>query len=240
MSNPILPPAAVLVGGLGTRIRSVGGPTPKVLLPIEGRPFLLHLLDHIAAQGVRRVVLCLGYGAEAVWEAARTGAPEGVELIASHEDEPLGTGGAVRRALVHFEDTFFVLNGDTFLDGSLDALLECHRSHRALLTLSLTRSERAVEKGSVAVTPEGKVLSFDEKTEEGTGLINAGVYVFDSDVFRRVPEGPISLEREIIPDVLQAGGSVAARIVEGAFVDIGLPEDYMAVRDRLPGSEGGR
>jgi NDP-sugar pyrophosphorylase family protein len=228
-----LPPAAVLAGGLGTRIRAVGGSTPKVLLPVEGRPFIGHLLDVLIRQGVSRAVLCLGHAADAVWDAAQTEAGDAIELVASRESEPLGTGGALRNALPHLPGIFFALNGDTLLDAPLAELLEQHRARGAALTLSLVRSHREAEKGSVRMAPDGTVLRFDEKIEDGTGLINAGVYVMDAGV---IPPGagPVSLEREIIPAALERGDAVTARIVDAPFVDIGLPEDYLAVRNRLP------
>ncbi len=235
-----LPRAAILAGGLGTRIRSLAGTTPKVLLPVEGRPFLAHLLEYVRRQGVAEAVLCLGHAAGAVWDAARAHAPEGLELIASREETPLGTGGALRLARERLGDTFFIVNGDTYLEAPLAPLLEDHRRREALLTLSLVRSEQAAEKGSVRMAPDGTVLEFVEKGEDGTGLINAGVYVAQAALLDRCRENTFcSLEREVIPQALRRGSVVAARLAEVPFVDIGLPEDYLRVRDRLP-RPGGR
>lgn len=234
MGDP-LPAAAVLAGGLGTRIREVAGDTPKVLLPVEGRPFILHLLEYLAREGVEKTVLCLGHGAEAVWEAARAGAPPAMHLAASYEDVPLGTAGPVRKALPELGEEFFVLNGDTYLEASLPGLLDFHRRHRAWLTLCLVRSDQAGEKGSVRISPEGKVLDFAEKTAEGTGLVNGGVYAARAELFADLPpETFVSLEREVIPDAVARGREIRARVEEAPFVDIGLPADYRNVIHRLP------
>ena len=89
---------------------------------------------------------------------------------------------------------------------------------------------------SPRVAPGGRVLDFAEKTAEGSGLINAGVYIAEPRLFEvGPPVGPCSLEREIIPEALRRGMPVAARLVDAPFVDIGLPEDYLRARDRLPG-----
>ena len=214
MTRHSLPSAAILAGGLGTRIRSVGGNVPKVLLPVEGRPFLAHLLDALDRQGVRRVVLCLGHAAEEVWDAARAHVPEGMEILPSREEEPLGTGGAVRLALPLLEDTFFVINGDTYLEAPLPVLFARHLGHAALATLSLVRSESAAERGSVRVAPDGRVLEFREKGGESTGFINGGVYVTEGSLFFACPpDAACSLERKL------------------------LPEDYLRVRDHLPRAE---
>ena len=230
------PRAAVLAGGLGTRIRSVGGMTPKVLLPVAGRPFLAHLLDYLARQGVTEAVLCLGHAADAVAAAAREYRPDGLDLVESRETAAMGTGGAIRDALDRLGGTFYIVNGDTYLDAPLPRLLDFHRSTGAALTLSLVRSPQAAEKGTVRVAPGGRVLEFAEKTPEGSGLINAGAYVAEAGLFEAAPPvGACSLERDIIPEALRRGMTVMGHVVEAPFVDIGLPEDYLRVRDGLPG-----
>lgn len=234
-----LPPAAVLAGGLGTRIRAVGGDTPKVLLPVEGRPFLAHLLDYLAAEGVREVVLCTGYAAARVMEAARAHLPPGLHLVESRETDPLGTGGALRLAAAHLGPEFLAVNGDTYLESPLGELLDLHRREEAVVTLSLVRSEAAAEKGSVRVDPAGRVLDFAEKTPDGSGLVNGGVYAAGAALLEPCPpEVFCSLERTLIPGLLARDRRVRARVVEGAFVDIGLPEDYLRVRDHLPRNPG--
>jgi D-glycero-alpha-D-manno-heptose 1-phosphate guanylyltransferase len=235
MTAATMPTAALLAGGMGTRIRAVGGDTPKVLLPVEGRPFLAHLLDYLARQGVTRVVLCTGYAADPVWDAAVSHAPEGIRLVESREQTPLGTGGAVKQALPQLGERFFVVNGDTFFDVPLQRLIDNHDLNEAQLSLALVRSEAAAEKGTVRMAPNGRILEFAEKVQDGTGLINGGVYLAEPGLFAVCPGGvSCSLEREVIPAAVHAGAKVMGMVVDAPFVDIGLPEDYLAVRDRLP------
>ncbi len=106
--------AAVLAGGLGTRLRGVLADCPKVLAPVKGKPFLAYLLEHLAGQGLRDVVLCVGYGSEQV-EAVFGRSYAGLRLAYSCEPAPLGTAGAVRLALPMLEsDPVLVMNGDSF------------------------------------------------------------------------------------------------------------------------------
>jgi NDP-sugar pyrophosphorylase family protein len=224
---------------MGTRIQAIAGSTPKSLLPVEGRPFLSHLMDFLAASGVEKTVLCLGVGASQISDTLQTHDTGDMQVVQSLEEHPLGTGGAIHNALAHLGETFFILNGDTFLDASLAPLLNLHREKNAVLTLSLIRFEDAGEKGSVRSAPDGRVLAFDEKTGEGTGLINGGVYVADSSIFAGCSPGvTCSLEREVIPGLLEAGEPVFGQVVDAEFVDIGLPEDYLRVRDHLPRKGG--
>lgn len=235
MSVGGMPAAAILAGGLGTRIRAVVGDVPKVLLPVEGRPFLAHVLAYLARQGVTRTVLCLGHEGDRVWAAVQEFVPDGMKVVPSWESKPLGTGGAVRNALPHLGDLFFIVNGDTYLEAPLDDLADFHRRNEAVLTLCLVRWDRAGEKGTVRTAPDGKVIAFEEKTAQGSGVINAGVYVAQAAVIERCPVGKAcSLERDAIPGAVRDGMRVMGWRVDVPFVDIGLPEDYEAVRDRLP------
>lgn len=234
---PDMPPAAVLAGGLGTRIRDIAGDVPKVLLPVEGRPFLAHLLEFLAGEGITKTVLCLGHGAEPVWTAARDHAPAGMDLVDSRETEPLGTAGAVRNAGDALAPTFFLVNGDTYFPAPLAGLLAVHAEHNALATLALVRSDAAAEKGTVRVDAAGRVVAFVEKTGEGSGLLNGGVYVMDADLLAGCEPGVFcSLEREVLPAALDGDRPVMGVVSDAPFVDIGLPDDYLRIRDRLPRS----
>jgi len=237
----ILPPAAILAGGLGTRIRSVGGDVPKVLLPVGGRPFLAHVLEWLAGEGVREAVLLLGHKAESILAVAEEHAPEGLRVTGSVEPEPLGTGGALRWALDDLPLRFLLINGDTLVPADLGALLRAHEASETEATLTLVRSHRAAEKGSVALDAEGSVgmvTRFDEKVPQGTGLINAGVYVIQRGVVAGLDKGAaVSLERDVLPGLVSRG-RVAGMITDVPFLDIGLPDDYLAVRDGLPDRGG--
>jgi NDP-sugar pyrophosphorylase family protein len=217
----------------------VAGDTPKVLLAVEGRPFLIHLLDRLAAEGVEKVVLLTGHGAEQVWNTARRHAPPGLALEESREEAPRGTGGALQDAVPLLGERFFALNGDTWLDASLADLLDLHRAAEAVVSLYLVEETDPGEKGTVHLDPDGRLTAFVEKTGEGSGLINAGVYAMEARALDGVARrGSVSLEREILPGLLAGGAVVAGRVTEGPFVDIGLPEDYQRARDGLPRRTG--
>lgn len=235
--------AVILAGGLGTRIAPVAAGLPKVLLPVGGRPFLHHLMDRLTAGGISEIVLLLGHRADEVAAAARAGAGPGLRLLESVEHEPLGTGGALKAAESWLDQRFLVLNGDTLLDLDLADLVSAHKAAAptgAVATLALVRHPRAGQKGLVRLGRDGEIVEFVEKGRDGPGLINAGVYCVERRGLAMVPaRRAVSLEREVFPLWMkEAGGrGLQGFVVDAYFVDIGLPEDYLGVKDGFPKSE---
>jgi len=226
MSTPAGTNVLLLAGGRGTRLRTITGDHPKVLVPVHGRPFITHILDRIAAAGFRRAVLCTGWGAA---EIRRTlgGSYDDMTLIHSVEEEPLGTAGALRHALDETDsDTVLVMNGDTLSDIDLAACLRWHIGTGQQASLVVSPVTGACRFGSVAFDPAGRVTSFREKaTIPGTGYVNAGIYFFARRVIEKIPSGRmVSLEQEFLPTLI--GEGLMACRCESTFLDIGTPEAF--------------
>jgi NDP-sugar pyrophosphorylase family protein len=229
-------PAVVLAGGRGTRIAEVTRDRlPKALLPVGGRPFLAHQLDWLAAEGVRVVVLAVGFLADRIREACgerwRAAGGELALRYSADGDRPLGTGGAARRALGLLPEATraLVLNGDTWFPLALAPLLALHAGRGAEGTLALARRQERGAYGAVELAADGRVLSFEEKAEGGPGWINGGVSVLErSALDAAAPAGePFSLERDLLP-AIAARGRLFGLAAEAPFCDIGLPETYAA------------
>jgi len=228
--------ALILAGGMGTRLREAVSDRPKVLAPVNGRPFLASLLDRLADAGVRRVVLCTGYLAHQVTEAFKAEF-RGMQLLYSREEEPLGTGGALRLALPLLRcDPVLVLNGDSFCDADLGAFLRQHLEAGSPASLVLTRVADVARYGSVETDPAARVLSFSEKgARSGEGTINAGIYLLSRGVLEGIPAGKaVSLEREVFPELI--GRGLHAFAGGSRFIDIGVPADYHAAQAYLSDS----
>jgi NDP-sugar pyrophosphorylase family protein len=226
--------AAVLAGGLGTRLRPAVADRPKVLAAVAGRPFLAYLLDALAAVGVRKTVLLTGYRSEQVSSALGERHGE-MELFYSEEPSPLGTGGALRAALPHFDsESILLLNGDTYFGMDLAAFAAFHRRRHADVSLALTAVDDAGRFGKVVVAPDGRVTAFEEKNAAGRpGWINAGVYLLERSLLEDIPAGrPLSLERDLLPNWI-AARAVFGRRTRAAFLDIGTPESFAAAADFL-------
>jgi D-glycero-alpha-D-manno-heptose 1-phosphate guanylyltransferase len=225
--------AIVLAGGLGTRLRGVVQDAPKVMATVRGRPFLAHVLDHLRVQGIRRVVLAIGYRGDVIRRYFDTGARFGLSISYSDDGDLLrGTGGAIARAL-RSDDTerptyLVVVNGDTYVSFDTGQLIHSFQTWSPKLLLAAVRVLDVARYGGLDLGADGQVLRFQEKGLHGPGVINAGVY-FST---RRILLGLLpTVERfSFEQDVLQplAGHGLYARITDGPFVDIGVPEDYRA------------
>jgi len=219
--------AILLVGGLGTRLRSVIPSSPKALASIGERPFLELLVRQLTAQGIRHLVLCTGYLAEQIEEVLGDGKEFGATIEYSKEDTPLGTGGALKLAqrFVQHGSEFLVLNGDSFLEADFEALLSFHKRQGGVATIAVVPVENAGRYGTVRFGADNRVQKFREKTGlDDPGIINAGVYVLSSSVFDKIPAGSVSLEQDVFPGLLEHG--VYAFEQRGIFIDIGTPDDY--------------
>jgi|SRR5580658_246236 D-glycero-alpha-D-manno-heptose 1-phosphate guanylyltransferase len=227
--------AILLVGGLGTRLRSVVASTPKVLASIGERSFLEVLIRQLRSQGIRRFVMCTGYLADQIESRFGDGRPWDVSIEYSKEEMPLGTGGAVKLAERYLQDIseFLVLNGDSFLEVDFQSLLAFHRQHDdAIATMAVRRVENASRYGTVYMDATGRIKGFSEKTgSETPGVVNGGIYVFNHSVWQHIPEGPSSLERDVFPRLLDQG--VYAQEQHGIFIDIGTPADYARAQQLL-------
>lgn len=223
--------AVLLVGGTGTRLRSVVASTPKPLASVGGQSFLELLVRQLRHQGIRRLIMCSGYLADQIENKFGDGSAWDLTIEYSREEQPLGTAGAVKLAQHHLEEVpdFLVMNGDSFLETDFGRLLRFHRERRGLASMAVVSVQDAGRYGTVQVDASSRVIGFTEKTgADARGLINAGLYIFDSAIFEHIPDGPVSLERDVFPRVLDRG--VYALEQRGMFIDIGTPQDYARAR----------
>lgn len=216
----------VLAGGLGTRLASELGGLPKCLAPVNGSPFIEILVEQLAGQGVSRFVLSLGHLAQKVLEAI---APmrEHFAVDCVVEPAPLGTGGALLFAMHEAGlEEILAVNGDTFIDGDLAAMRRpLETSYNELARLAAVRVDDRARYGGLHI--EGTCMrGFLEKGTGGEGLINSGFYRLHRRLFGTMaPGAAFSLERDILPGAVSRG-VVTAIPLHGAFIDIGVPEDY--------------
>jgi NDP-sugar pyrophosphorylase family protein len=227
-------PAVILVGGLGTRLRSLLPDQQKVVAPVAGRPFVFRLLDQLAEAGFQRVILCTGYKAEQVAELIGA-SYRGLGMTYSPEPAPLGTAGALRHALPAINsDTVLVMNGDSFCEVNLKTLFESHRRGGANATLVVIEVPETRDGGRVTFDDTGAITSFVEKgTSRTAGWMSAGIYLLQRAVLEGIPSGrAVSIEREVFPAWI--GRGLQAFRTTGKFLDIGTPESYAVAQQVFP------
>lgn len=227
--------AVLLVGGQGTRLRPLTVNTPKPMLPVAGVPFTVHQITRARDAGVSRIVLATSYKAE-VFREFIDDADLGIEVVIATEDEPLGTGGAIRHALPFLEsgseDPVLIFNGDVLSGLDIAALVQHHRDTASDVTLYLTRVEDPRAYGLVPTDADGRVTAFLEKPttpeEIVTDQINAGCYVFRRSIIDAIPAGrPVSVERETFPGLLSSGARVSGVVDTGYWLDLGTPLSFV-------------
>jgi len=225
--------AIILLGGYGTRLRSVLPDLPKPMAPIKDKPFLAYLLDYLKTKGVTKVIFSVHYLREKIRDYFQT-QYAGIEIDYAEEEHPLGTGGAIIHALSRLKDhgPVFVLNGDTFIKLDYQAMHQQHLQERAAITMALRSVPDSGRYGKV-VTQDGVVTGFIEKGESGPGLINAGVYLINPSLFTHFSlTTQFSFESDFIRPYL---GLLKPHmyVTDGYFVDIGIPEDYARAQSEL-------
>jgi D-glycero-alpha-D-manno-heptose 1-phosphate guanylyltransferase len=224
--------AIVLAGGLGTRLATKLSGIPKAMAPIGDRPFLEILLGQLKGAGCTRVILAVGYLREKII-GHFGGSFDGIRVDYAIEEVPLGTGGAICKALTMAEEKqALVLNGDTFLEADYAEMMRYHQAAGARMTIAISWQENVARFGGVLVA-EQRIVGFEEKSRVGPGWINAGAYVVPKDLEwpARLPE-KFSFEIDVlVPEVGRF--NPAAYESGGFFLDIGVPEDLERAQTEL-------
>jgi NDP-sugar pyrophosphorylase family protein len=221
------PPAVLLVGGMGTRLRPILPSMPKPLAPIGDIPFLQLLVLQLRSQGIRRLVMCTGHQADQIEEEFGGGCKWEVSIDYSRESSPLGTAGALKFAEHYLSQgsEFLVMNGDSFLELDIRQFIRFHRQQGGWASIAVRKAPDAARYGTVYLDAVNRVIRFSEKRGiREPGVINGGIYIFNRAILELIPDGTYSLERDLLPGLIEHG--VFAFEQKGMFIDIGTPADY--------------
>ena len=223
--------ALFLAGGMGTRLRPLTDRVPKPMVPVMGKPLLERNIEALKQHGVKEIVLSTGYKPEVIERYFKDGRVWDLTMHYVCEDAPLGTAGAIKNCEQYMDDTFFVFNADILSNINFSEMLRYHRNKKADATIAVTRVDDPSAYGVIEYDENGYAVSFREKPaihEITSHFINAGVYIFEPGVLSEIPCGrPVSVEREVFPDLLKKGRKIA--IYQGCnyWLDIGTPEKYI-------------
>ncbi|MGI8641876.1 MAG: sugar phosphate nucleotidyltransferase [Pyrinomonadaceae bacterium] len=227
--------ALILAGGKGTRLRPLTVYTPKPVVPLLNRPFLLYQIEILRRAGIKDITLSLSYQPDKIEQLLGYSLDGGVNLQYITEPSPMGTGGAYKFAADEIRETTVVFNGDVLTDADISKIIEFHRQKKAEATIVLTPVENPAAYGLVETDEENRVLRFLEKPkpEELTNLttnnINAGIYILEPGILDIIPKGEnYSFEYNVFPALLNQQKSFYAYILQDNYWrDIGTPSSYL-------------
>lgn len=227
--------ALILAGGKGTRLRPLTVYTPKPIVPVINRPFLLYQIEILRRAGINEIVLSLNYQPDKIRHILGDGSEFGVELSYVTEPQPMGTGGAFHYAANGSMETTIVLNGDIFTDLVIKKVIEDHASNGADATICLAEVEDPTAYGLVETKSTGEILRFSEKPKaedlspNQVNFINAGIYVLESKILNLIPENTFcSFEYDVFPRILEEKLKFRAHALDNAYwCDIGTTEKYL-------------
>ena len=232
--------AIILAGGLGTRLRSAIPDLPKCMAPVGGKPFLAYVINHLKKEDVQKFIFSVGYKNETIIDFINSqfsSVKDGINSQFSIEEEPLGTGGAIKLACNKTTGkTVLVVNGDTLFTIDVNKLALFHNMCGADCTLSLKPMQNFDRYGVVELNKDYSIKSFNEKKFYEAGLINGGMYALHAEKFSKedLPE-KFSFEKEYLEKYFDKRRMYGV-VQDKYFIDIGIPEDYERAQKELKNS----
>ena len=223
----------ILAGGLGTRLRSEVADLPKCMAPVAGKPFLHWVIAYLIAQKITSFVFSLGYMHKIIEEYIQLNHPQ-LQVKFSVENEPLGTGGAIKLAFnLCEEENVMVVNGDTLFETDNNALWTQHIYHNSECSLSLKPMQHFERYGAVTINESKIITAFTEKKYMEKGLINGGVYLINKNSFNKLnlPQ-KFSFEKDFLEKYLHILTMIGVQD-NGYFIDIGIPEDFKKANEEI-------
>ena len=225
--------AVILAGGLGTRLRPITETIPKPMVEICGRPFLEHQLALVRANGLRRVLLLVAYLGEIIEDYFGDGSSLGMQISYSYEPVPLGTGGALKNAERCLDESFLLLNGDTYLPIAYDSLINDYRHHKTSALIVAYRGNEPCGTRNLSVNQDARVTAYRKRASGDMTHMDSGAIILDREVLAGIPlDRACSLEEEVFPRLIEAGRMRAWTSSE-PFFDMGTPEGIRMLSKRL-------
>lgn len=225
--------AAILAGGLATRLRPLTETIPKSLIDVNGEPFIAHQLRLLRENQIERVVLCVGHLGERIQEAIGEGARFDMEVEYSFDGPNLvGTAGALKSALPLLLDDFLVLYGDSYLDCDYQAAWRSFQASNKLSLMTVFANEGRWEKSNVEYDG-ARIISYDKQNAtQHMRYVDYGLGIFKKQAFDFVPTGQPNDLAQLYQDLLKQD-QLAAFEVNTRFYEIGSVSGLQETREYL-------
>jgi len=217
-------PVAILAGGLATRMRPITTTIPKALIEVAGKPFIHRQLEYLRGQGVTKVVLCLGFLGEQVEAFVGDGSRFDLAVQYSYDGPKLlDTGGALKQALPHLGDRFFVLYGDSFLPCDFAAVQNAFQESAKPALMTVVRNDDRWDRSNVLFR-DGRLLEYNKRARRPEmTYIDYGLGVLCSKVLAGRSSGT-AFDLATVYHELSLAGGLAGFEVHERFYEIGSPE----------------
>lgn len=224
----------IIAGGQGTRIASVNSEIPKAMMPVEGKPILEYEIELAKRYGHRDFLLIVGHLGGQIIDYFGDGAKWGVHIDYYHEQQPLGTAGALGYLRDQLTEDFFVFYGDTIVDIDMDAMLNYHRTRQADATLFVHPNDHPFDSDVVDIDASGRVRRLLLKPHPDDlvyrNMVNASLFIFSPAVLKMIDVGVKShIEKNVLPRCLESGMKLYGYVSFEYIKDMGTPERYHAV-----------
>ncbi|QAT17003.1 D-glycero-D-manno-heptose 1-phosphate guanosyltransferase [Candidatus Velamenicoccus archaeovorus] len=224
----------ILAGGRGTRLGRLTDDIPKPMVPIHGKPFLYYDLQMLKAQGYRDILILTGYLGKRIEEYFKDGVGLDLHIAYSHEETPLGTGGALKLAENKISGNFILMNGDTLFPLELHELVDFFYRQDRMGAIAVSKDPSCRPAFNITTNEDGLVKAYHKKLpSSGASYASGGVGVFKHDLLQTIPAGrPCSLEEDVY-DILIRNHDLAAYVAQGPFYDMGTQERLKIIREFL-------
>lgn len=220
--------AVIMAGGQGMRLRPLTVDVPKPMLSVAGRPILERLVLHLVGSGIRQIYISVNYLSHVIEKHFGDGSSFGCSITYLHEDEPLGTGGALSLLPSPPTAPILVMNGDLVAQPDIGEILVAHEALEAIATLCV-RPYRVDVPYGVADAVDGRLVALREKPSEEIS-INAGIYVLSPSAVAMIPRGVFYPITKLFEQCLADGKSVATHRLQGEWIDVGQHDELRKAR----------
>ncbi|MCE5315547.1 MAG: NDP-sugar synthase [Armatimonadota bacterium] len=233
--------AMILAAGVGSRLDPLTRNVPKPMVPIVNKPVMEHIVELLARNGFKEIMVNLHYLGDQIKDYFGTGKNWGVKIHYSPEDQLWGDAGSVKRCESFFdEETFVVVGGDDLADIDIKRLVRFHEEKNALATIALSLVDDPSEYGIALLNDRGRITRFLEKPKGEvifSNSANTGVYIFNKHVLELIPKGtPYGFGNNLFPVLLQQKTRVYGYLTRSYWKDVGSLKQYQeAHRDALSG-----
>ena len=217
--------AVILAGGLGKRLRPLTNNKPKPMMPLGGKPILVHVINWVKKNGMKEIVLCVSYLHKTIEDYFGDGKKFGVKIEYATSSKPLATAGQLKTAEKFIDDTFVCVYGDTLLNFNLKNMIKQHKEKKSFITMSLYEYKTNIRYGVINTKNNGRISGWNEKPEIKV-KVNMGCYVMERDILSFIPKNkPYGMD-DVIKKAISKRKKVNSILTKKRFIDIGDKETY--------------